>query len=156
MFGNSTVAPSIAVTNPTGCVVRTKDINFLKAVLQNYAYKWRDIGLALDFHPGQLENISQSLPRATTQQLLTELLIQWSQWPTEDHLDVPTLERLCDALRSRLVGLGAVANNLHELQSFWHSQQSRCDTFSGGVHRILKGVVTCVISDPNHAQTTPI
>ena len=82
--------------------------------LRKHAYKWREIGSALGFEHGELENISHSSPRATTQQLLTELLSQWSQWPTADKPNAPTLERLCDALRSGMVGLGAVANDLYE------------------------------------------
>ena len=77
-----------------GYVVTSEDVNFLMANLHKYAYKWRDIGSSLNFHPGELENISQSFPKATTQQLVTELLSQWSQWPTSDHSDAPTMERL--------------------------------------------------------------
>lgn len=61
--------------------------------------------------------ISQSSPRATTKYLLTELLSQWSQWPTAEHSDVPTMRRLCDSLHCDLVGLGAEANDLYELPS---------------------------------------
>ena len=105
--------------------MKSEDINFLMAYLHRYAYKWRDIGASLNFQHGDLENISCSNPGATTQQLLTELLSQWSQWPTADHSDVPTMERLRDALRSGLVGLGAQANDLYELRSQLPSQANR-------------------------------
>ena len=89
-------------------------MNFLYGFLHQYAYKWREIGQALNFRHGELLNIIHS----TTQQLLTELLNQWSQWPTADHPDIPTVERLRDALRSELVGLGAVANDVYTLRSY--------------------------------------
>ena len=85
--------------------------------LHQFAYKWREIGTALSFHHGDLENISQTFPRGTPQQLLTELLSQWSEWPTAIHSGVPTVERLCDALRSGLVGLGALANSLQDTRT---------------------------------------
>ena len=80
------------------------------------SHKWKEIGLALNFLDGELKGIEHSFPRATTQQLLTELLSQWTQWPTAEHPDVPTMEVLCDALRSGLVGQGALANDIYELR----------------------------------------
>ncbi len=107
----------------TGILVRSGDVNWLMEFLHKCAYRWREIGSALNFQYGELENINRSNPGATTQQLLTELLSQWSQWPTADHPDDPTIERLCDALRSGQVGLGAVANTLYELRDSLPSKQ---------------------------------
>ena len=90
--------------------------------LCKHAYKWKEIGLALGFLHGELEGMLQSDPRAKVQQLLVELLSQWSQWPTTGHSNVPTMERLRDALRSDLVGLGAVANDLYKLRHFLPSK----------------------------------
>lgn len=93
--------------------VRSDDIHFLASQLCKYAsHKWEAIGLALGFMDGELKGLSHSYPRATAQELLTKLLCQWSQWPTADHPDIPTIESLRDALRSDLVQLGAVANNV--------------------------------------------
>ena len=104
--------------------MRSGDVAFLVSHLHKDAsHKWSEIGLALNFRDGELKSIIQSFPRATTQQLLTELLSQWCQWPTADHSDVPTMERLCDALRSGLVGLGAQANDLYELRNSLPSKQ---------------------------------
>lgn len=73
---------------------------------------WDAIGTALKFAPAEL-NIIRHSPQATTlQQRLEVLLTQWSHWPTRAHPDVPTVEKLCEALRSDLVGLGDVANEL--------------------------------------------
>ncbi len=116
---------SLTVLLCLGTLVRNEDVNMLISHLHKYAYKWRDIGASLNFQHGELENISQSNPIATTQQLLTELLSQWSQWPTADHPDAPTMERLRDALRSGLVGLGAQANDLYELRDNLPSQANR-------------------------------
>ena len=99
-----------------GSRITSGDIAFVMSHLCQRAYKWREIGLALHFEDGELENIRHSFPTATTQQLLSKLLSQWSQWPTADHSDVPTMERLCDALRSGLVGLGAEADHLYGLR----------------------------------------
>ena len=106
----------ICVYIRTGTPVKSEDVNLLVRHLRDHAYKWREIGSSLDFRYCEMENISHSNPRATTQQLLMELLSQWSQWPTADHPDiVPTVEKLCDALHSGLVGLGAEANDLCKL-----------------------------------------
>ena len=98
-------------------------MNMLMSHLHKYAYKWREIGSSLNFHHGELENISQSPPGADPKQYLKELLIQWSHWPTADHSDVPTMEKLRDALGSGLVGLGVEANDLYELRNFLPSKQ---------------------------------
>ncbi len=102
--------------------MKSGDVGFLVEHLHLYAFKWREIGLALNFHHGELENIVHSSPGATVQQLLTELLSQWSQWPTATHSDVPTMKRLRDALRSGLVGLGAEANALYDKRTLLPSR----------------------------------
>ncbi len=108
----------------TGILVRSGDLKMLMGLLHKCAYRWREIGFALNFQYSELENISSSNQGATTQQLLTELLSRWSQWPTADHPDDPTMERLRDALRSGLVELGAVANDLYELRHTLPSKQT--------------------------------
>ena len=45
---------------------------------------------------------------------LQELLSQWVQWPTTEHPSNPTLEALCAALRSPLVGLGSLAKEVEK------------------------------------------
>ena len=97
--------------------VRPADVSFLMTRLHRYAYMWRDIGTALNFQRAEMENIRHSFPTATTRDLLHELLSQWSQWPTAEHSQDPTMEGLRDALRSSLVGLGAPASELYEDRS---------------------------------------
>ena len=102
----------------TATTVRSEDVSTLMSHLYKNSYKWWDIGTSLNFQNGELENIKQSKPGAHPQQLLNELLSQWSQWPTVDHPEDPTMERLCDALRSGLVRLGATADHLFEIRNF--------------------------------------
>ena len=85
--------------------------------LHKHVYKWREIGGALDFHLGEIENISQT--GGTPQQLLTKLLTEWSQWPTDNHPTQPTLDSLCAALQSGRVGLGALATDLRKNISWY-------------------------------------
>lgn len=117
------------ILNLPGKRVRIEDVNYLMQKLNNYAYLWSELGTALDFHPGELDNIRYSPQAITLQQRLKELLSRWSQWPTQDHRRVPTMEMLRDALRSRLVGLGAVATQVyesrHELPS-WQEKVKIC------------------------------
>ncbi len=115
---------SITTYFPGSTIVRSDDVGYLASHLcKNASHKWREIGLTLGFLDGELKSISLSFPRATAQQLLTELLSQWSQWPTAAHPDAPTMERLRDALCSGLVELGAVASDLYELKNFLPSKQ---------------------------------
>lgn len=97
--------------------MRVDDIRYLMEHLYKYAYKWKEIGISLGFHHGELENISHTFPRSDPQRLLTEMLNQWAQWPTASHRNNPTLEALCDTLRSGPVGLGAAASDLDELRN---------------------------------------
>ena len=96
--------------------MKTEDVNFLMARLSHYAHRWDNIGSALNFLPGELDNIRYSPQALNLQQRLRELLTQWSQWPTKDHPQPPTLEALCDALQGSLVNLGAVANDIYALK----------------------------------------
>ena len=91
-----------------------KDVVHLMRVLQSYSYKWNPIGLSLGFTAHELCNISCMVTLLTGAPVsyLQELLSQWVQWPTEEHQNNPTLGALCTALRSSLVGLGSLAEEL--------------------------------------------
>ena len=86
--------------------------------LYKYSSKWREIGIALHFEHGELEIINTKFQAANNPyQQLNQLLSQWSQWPVEDHQEVyPTMEKLRDALRSGIVGLGAEAKEIYKLK----------------------------------------
>ena len=103
-------------------LVKDVDVGFLMNILYLHSYKWDVIGTALCLLPGELENIRHSPQVITPQQRLNEVLCQWVQWPTEAHSQVPTMETLCDALRSDIVGLGAVANQVCDIKNHLPSQ----------------------------------
>lgn len=92
-------------------------MSFLLDRLCNYAFKWDSIGSALNFLPAELENIRCNPHMTNLQQCLHALLTQWSHWPTTAHPHRATVEKLCGALRSNLVGLGDVANEIEEIKA---------------------------------------
>ena len=96
--------------------LREKDVVNLMRLLQNYSYKWNPIGLNLGFTPHELCTISCMLTLLVGAPVsyLQELLNQWVQWPTTEHPNNPTLEALCAALRSPLVGLGRLAEEVEK------------------------------------------
>ena len=90
-------------------------VNVLK-LLQSHSYQWKLIGLSLGFIDPELTTISNMhrLFMGAPTSYLQELLSQWVQWPTASHPTKPTLEALCAALRSSLVGLGSLADKVNE------------------------------------------
>ena len=91
-----------------------KDLVHLMRLLWSYSIKWEMIGLSLGFILHELKTIS-GMPKlfvGAPVSYLQELLSQWVQWPTADHPYDPTLGALCTALRSSLVGLGSLAEEM--------------------------------------------
>ena len=101
-------------------LVTSEDVAFLCQFLYSSSHKWRDIGVALSFQAGEMESFNQT---NQPQQQLNLLLDKWSHWPTTNHPHRPTMEKLRDALRSGLVGLGADANELYSRRNFLPSRQ---------------------------------
>ena len=97
-------------TNATLVVLSEKDLVHVMELLQSCSDKWSEIGLSLGFTQHELSRISVGAPVS----YLQELLSQWVQWPTADHPSHPTLGALCTALRSSLVGLGSLAEELEK------------------------------------------
>jgi hypothetical protein len=93
-----------------------KDLVHLMRLLQSYSYKWNPIGLNLGFTQHELNTIFGMLKLMVGAPVsyLQELLSQWVQWPTEEHQNNPTLGALCTALRSSLVGLGSLAEEVEK------------------------------------------
>ena len=85
-------------------------------LLWSYSDKWEMIGLCLGFIQRELNIISGMLKLllGAPVSYLQELLSQWVQWPTEEHQNNPTLGALCTALRSSLVGLGSLAEEVEK------------------------------------------
>ena len=98
----------------TSVTLREKDIVNLMRLLQSYSYKWNPIGLSLGFTQHELSTIFCMLKLyvGSPVSYLQELLSQWVQWPTQEHQNNPTIEALCTALRSSLVGLGSLAEEV--------------------------------------------
>ena len=94
-----------------------KDLATLLSLMQNFSYKWNEIGLGLGFVQSELTLISSnpSLFKSAPASFLRMLLSQWVQWPTvKEHPTKPTLEALCEALRGSLVGLGSLAEQIEK------------------------------------------
>ena len=90
------------------------DIVALLNLMYDYSDKWYNIGLGLGFAPFELDQISSKrlLLMEAPVRFLTQLISQWVQWPTARHHSKPTVRLLCEALRSSLVGLGALAEKV--------------------------------------------
>ena len=84
-------------------------LNFLHSV----AYKWKEIGLALGFPMGELNNIEHtwSFSVQGPSRYLTELIQQWLGWAPPDH-KLPNDEDLIEALQSPNVGEQVLADQL--------------------------------------------
>ena len=95
-------------------VLHKEDVYQLMTLMQSFSDHWLEIGMALGFTPSELNQIRKNpmLLTAAPKSFLTELLSQWVQWPTVDHPHKPTLEALCKALCSSLVGLGSLAEEV--------------------------------------------
>ena len=95
-------------------VLTEKDVAALMNRIHNFSDKWNNIGLILGFTQPELNQIETNLSLLTSSpgSFMKKLLSQWVQWPTKDHSTKPTLEALCEALRSSLVGLGQLAEKV--------------------------------------------
>lgn len=93
-----------------------EQLSKLIEILGKYAYNWRNIGVALNFQPQDLNNIQACpvLMLDSPRSYMTRLLEDWLMEKFEHTLS-PTVGNLKKALFSQTVGLGLVAN---ELSSF--------------------------------------
>ncbi len=96
---------------PAG-IVKPADVYFLANELTTVASRWGPIGGHLGFLPGELENIAVTVSARPPDEYLIKLLTEWTQWPTSKHKDYPTMDSLCEALRSQSVGMGRAADKL--------------------------------------------
>ena len=80
--------------------------------LENYAYKWKDIGANLGFLPGELYNIeaSPNLMQSAPVSWLQAILIKWVQRAAGGSGSFATLQSLKNALNK--AGLAAAAHDL--------------------------------------------
>ena len=109
-LGTAPCVPTIRLT--------AKNLKVLINQLSDYATSWYDIGIQLDFRPGELDNIraSPKLHETAPISWLETMLCKWFQWAPGDERGSEAeanLEDLKIALRSKAVGLGVVAQQLH-------------------------------------------
>ena len=116
MNSHNTLFCTLESNGATSVTLSEKDIVNLMRLLQSYSYKWNPIGLSLGFTQHELCTISSMVTLLTGAPVsyLQELLSQWVQWPTTDHPSHPTVRALCTALRSSLVGLGSLAEEVEK------------------------------------------
>ena len=97
------------------------DLFILLDLLRNAASKWKNIGDALGFPCGELNNISAKPTDIIVgvDAFLREMLICWLKRAPPQH-QLPTLEALVQALQA--VGEGRMAYNLP--QHFWQRKHS--------------------------------
>ena len=90
-------------------------------LLHGVCDKWYVIGLEIGFFPRELNQICSKplLLAGAPTSFLTEILSQWIQWPTVNHPKKPTLGALCESLRTPLVGLGNLSDQIaREMKCF--------------------------------------
>ena len=93
-----------------------RDVITIIKLIHHHGDKWKFIGAELGFLPSELRQIEAAplLMLNAPLSYLQELLSLWIEWPTEDHPHLPTLKALITALRSSLVGLGRLADELED------------------------------------------
>ena len=94
--------------------LNVSDVALLMTILCEYAFKWYDIGIALGFSIPELRTVSSkpSLFAIAPTGYLADVLNQWVNWPNVKHPMIPTMDALEMALKSKLVGLGSVSENI--------------------------------------------
>ena len=105
----------VDILHSAGLRLTEKHITRLLRQLKKHASKWREIGINLEFLPGELANIAArpNLSEGAPVSLLGALLEEWIQWAPGDSrgsTDFATLESLKTALSDS--GLGVAAHDL--------------------------------------------
>jgi hypothetical protein len=102
--------------------VKRNDVSFLVNELYTTAAKWREIGMGLGFVYGELNNIAATGPGFGPEECLVRMLADWAEWPNSRHKDLPTMDKLCEVLRTFS---GALANELEAKKNQLPSSQER-------------------------------
>ena len=105
--------------------MRSTDTSFLfEKIDSECVLEWKSIGMALGFSSQELNSIPDHVPDPTPRFYYKELLDQWCQWPSENHPEIPSLERLSQALRA--TGFGVQANIVDKISLPSSEKQSMC------------------------------
>ena len=112
--GIHSLVSASAKTDKLDVQLTEEEVAKLLELIHTFSSKWDMIGLKIGFTFSELEYIkSMPLLLATAPtSYLKELLSQWVQWPTLRHPTQPTLRALCTSLRSSMIGLGALADEV--------------------------------------------
>lgn len=96
--------------------VTENDIRYLLTELNEFAAKWKEIGIQLGFRPGELKNIEANPNHSSTApgSWLCAMLSAWVQWYPNDHRRSEKLATI-DALKAAVskTGLERLAARLH-------------------------------------------
>ena len=104
------------ISQITDLTLGLEQLTILNESLVSYAYKWRDVGIALNFHPQDLNNIQASslLVHDSPESYLTRLLEDWLL-KKHGYTLHPTIDNLKKALCRQTVGLGILASELQTI-----------------------------------------
>ena len=94
-----------------------QNIGELHKLLSGHDYKWNGIAGCLGLQYGEIQAILKDNPIGTVSEHLLTTLNRWVE-NKAGNKKPPTLEVICKALRSSVVGLGAVANSVEASFSF--------------------------------------
>ena len=104
-------------------VFKEFEVPSLTEILAGHSSKWEVIAISLGLPDNKIKNIAAKNVSKPVEVALNEVLLSWVRGEFE-HAKPPTLGNLQEALRSRTVGLGALANKLEidDRQMVKHSQ----------------------------------
>ena len=122
-----------------------KELATLLELIHVSSSKWDMIGTVLGFDPSEIKKIKNmpSLFKTAPTSFLKELLSQWVQWPTLSHPTKPTLRALCTSLRSSLVGLGSLADEV-EMKMKKTLTSKKCSTKQSGTSYCCYMYALCI------------
>ena len=108
---NDTTSTSYLIFNwylPIACHLNLQNLKDVQELLVEVSYKWYDIGIQLNMNPGDLDRIQSrySDPADCLRVMLKEWLVGTNPYPT--------LESLAQALESRTVKKGQLANKVRQ------------------------------------------
>ena len=119
---------------PMTQVLTKQDLPAILKLIGNFESKWNEIGEGLGFTQPELNQIRSYAPCCWA-----KLLSEWVQWPTVNHSKQPTLETLCEVLRSSPVGLGSLAEVVEREMKRSANGKGACRLHTEGMDCFLVG-----------------
>ena len=137
----SLVNTSKEVRYEKGFVFKEFEVSTLTEMLAGQSSKWEVIAISLGLPDNKIKNIAAKNVSKPVEISLNEVLLSWVRGEFE-HAKPPTLENLQEALRSEIVGLGALANNLRVADNHSLLYSEIEDDISGIIDQSKQVVVT--------------